>query len=59
MMQDAVLKIQKLGVPPEGFEDCGFDVDEEICQIWDNWIEAVCAILFRCEKDCIHRGFAY
>ena len=44
MMQDAVLKIQKLGVPPEGFEDCGFDVDEEIGQIWDDWIEAVCAI---------------
>ncbi len=43
-MQDAVLKIQKLGVPPEGFEDCGFDVDKEICQIWDDWIEAVDAI---------------
>jgi hypothetical protein len=30
-MQDAVLKVQKLGVPPEGFEDCGLDVDEETC----------------------------
>jgi len=44
MMQDAVLKVQKLGVPPEGFEDCGFDVDEEIGQLWDDWIEAVDAI---------------
>ena len=44
MMQDAVLKVQKLGVPPEGFEDCGFDVDEEIGQLWDDWVEAVDAI---------------
>ncbi len=44
MIQDAVLKVQKLGVPPEGFEDCGWDVDEEIGQIWDDWIEAVDAI---------------
>jgi hypothetical protein len=43
-MQDAVLKVQKLGVPPEGFEDCGLDVDEETCQIWKDWIEAVDAI---------------
>lgn len=43
-MQDAVLKVQKLGVPPEGFEDCGLDVDEETCQIWNDWIEAVDAI---------------
>ncbi len=44
MIQDAVLKVQKLGAPPEGFEDCGWDVDEEISQIWDDWIEAVDAI---------------
>jgi len=44
MIQDAVLKVQKLGVPPEGFEDCGWDVDEEIGQIWDDWIEAVGAV---------------
>ncbi len=44
MIQDAVLKVQKLGVPPEGFEDCGWDVDEGISQIWDDWIEAVDAI---------------
>jgi len=43
-MQDAVLKVQKLGVPPEGFEDCGLDVDEKVGQIWDDWIEAVDAI---------------
>lgn len=39
-MQDAVLKIQKLGVPPEGFEDGTADVAFE----WDDWIEAVDAI---------------
>ena len=27
-MQEAVLKIQKLGVPPEGFEDAGFPEEE-------------------------------
>lgn len=43
-MQDAVLKVQELGVPPEGFEDCGADVDEKIGQIWSDWIKAVDAI---------------
>lgn len=43
-MQDAVLKVQKLGVPPEGFEDCDNDYDEDVYQLWDDWVEAVCDI---------------
>ena len=43
-MQDAVLKIQKLGAPPEGFEDCDTDRDEDTYQLWDDWVDAVCAI---------------
>lgn len=42
-MQEAVLRIQKLGVPPEGFEDDGFP-GEDTVQIWDEWVEAVDAI---------------
>lgn len=40
-MQEAVLKLQKLGVPPEGFEDCDRDYGEETYQLWDDWVEAV------------------
>jgi len=40
MVQDVVLKIQKLGVPPKGFEDGTADVAFD----WDGWIEAVGAI---------------
>ena len=42
-MQEAVLKIQQLGIPPEGFEDGEFP-DEDTIQIWDEWVEAVDAI---------------
>ena len=48
-MQEAVLKIQKLGAPPEGFEDggClekdGFPSDE-ILDLWDEYQDAVVAI---------------
>lgn len=40
-MQDAVLKVQKLGVPPKGFEDWNPDINEEIVQLWNDWIKAV------------------
>lgn len=48
-MQDAVLKIQKLGVPPEGFEDSGFvddedSPDEDTLSLWDDWVDAVDSI---------------
>ncbi len=43
-MQDAVLKVQKLGIPPEGFEDCDSDYNEDTYQMWDDWVDAVCAI---------------
>lgn len=43
-MQDAVWKVQKLGVPPEGFEDCETEYEEETYQLWDDWVDAVCAI---------------
>lgn len=48
-MQEAVLKVQKLGVPPEGFEGDAFPGDEEFpdedtLQIWDEWVEAVDSI---------------
>lgn len=42
-MQDAVRKVQKLGVPPEGFEDNEFP-NEDTIQIWEEWVEAVDAI---------------
>lgn len=42
-MREAVLKIQQLGIPPEGFEDGEFP-DEDTIQIWDEWVEAVDAI---------------
>lgn len=42
-MQEAILKIHTLGVPPEGFEDDTFP-DEETIQIWDEWVEAVDAV---------------
>lgn len=42
-MQEAVLKIQQLGIPPEGFED-GECPDEDTIQIWEEWVEAVDAI---------------
>ncbi len=36
MMQAAVLKIQKLGVPLKGFEDWNPDIDEKIARLWDD-----------------------
>lgn len=41
-MQEAVLKIQKLGIPPEGFHK--FTNDEAIIQIFDEWVDAVTSI---------------
>ncbi len=43
-MQDAVLIVKKLGVPPEGFVNCDKDYDEETYQLWEDWIDAVCEI---------------
>ncbi len=49
-MQDAVLKVQRLGVPPEGggegdaFPGDEEFPDEETLQIWDEWVEAVDSI---------------
>lgn len=45
-MQEAVLKVQKLEIPPEGFEDNELP-DEDTIQIWDEWVEAVDAIKSR------------
>ncbi|MDE7324903.1 MAG: hypothetical protein K2N63_01255 [Lachnospiraceae bacterium] len=48
-MQEAVLKIKKLGAPPEGFEsgghpgDNGFPSDETL-DLWDQYQDAVVAI---------------
>ena len=41
MMQAAVLKIQKLGVPLKGFEDWNPDIDEKIARLWDDQVKAV------------------
>ena len=41
-MQEAVLKIQKLGVPPKGFNE--FSADEATVQILGEWVEAVDSI---------------
>lgn len=48
-MQEAVLKVQKLGVPPEGFEDGTFPGDErfpsdETCDLWNEYQAAVDSI---------------
>lgn len=43
-MQQSVLIIQKLGVPPKGFEDGGPNVDKDTIRIWDEWVEAVDSI---------------
>ncbi len=48
-MQEAVLKIKKLGVPPEGFADDTFPGDEEfppddILDLWDEYEDAVVSI---------------
>ena len=42
-MQQSVLKVQELGVPPKGFED-NEPHSEENVRIWDEWIEAVDSI---------------
>ncbi len=39
-MQKSVLKIQKLGAPPEGYE-AGKPLDKKAFRIWDERIEAV------------------
>ena len=43
-MQEAVLKVQKLGAPPEGFEDDTFPGDEgfpsdETLDLWEDYQE--------------------
>ena len=48
-MQEAVLKIQKLGAPPEGFEDDtfsgeGFPSDETL-DLWEEYQEAVDSVI--------------
>ena len=42
-MQQSVLRVQELGVPPKGFESNEPQTDE-VAQIWDDWIEAVDSI---------------
>lgn len=42
-MQQSVLKVQKLGAPPEGYES-GKPSDRKVYWIWDEWIEAVGSI---------------
>ena len=42
-MQKSVLKVQKLGAPPEGYES-GNPSDKRAFRIWDEWIEAVTSI---------------
>lgn len=42
-MQQSVLKVQKLGAPPEGYEG-GKHFDKKVFRIWDGWIEAVASI---------------
>lgn len=48
-MQEAILKIQKIGAPPEGFESGGCPEDEdfpsdELCDLWDEYQDAAVAI---------------
>ncbi len=48
-MQEAILKIQKIGAPPEGFEDGGCPEDEdfpsdELCDLWDEYQDAADSI---------------
>ena len=48
-MQEAILKIQKIGAPPEGFEDGGcLEEDafpsDELCDLWDEYQEAADSI---------------
>gem|GEM_PF-2681136 len=48
-MQEAVLKIKKLGAPPEGFEDVTFPGDEgfpsdETLNSWEEYQDAVTSI---------------
>ncbi len=48
-MQEAILKIQKIGAPPEGFEDGGCLEDEsfpsdELCDLWDEYQDAADSI---------------
>lgn len=42
-MQEAVLRLKNLGVPPKGFED-RIPHDEKTRELWDAWIDAVDSI---------------
>lgn len=49
MIQEAVSKIQKLGIPPEGFEDVTFPGDDkfpsdETLDLWEEYETAVVSI---------------
>ena len=43
-MQEAVLKLKDIGVPPEGFTDHDFFPSDEILVLWDEYMDAVQAI---------------
>lgn len=48
-MQEAILRIQKIGAPPEGFEDGGCPEDEdfpsdELCDLWEEYQDAADSI---------------
>jgi len=42
-MQEAVLKVQRLGIPPEGFEDDVFFPDETL-DLWEKYQDAIDSI---------------
>ena len=42
-MQEAIRKIQAIGVPPEGFEDAGFP-SEETLALWEGYQDAADSI---------------
>lgn len=43
-MQEAVLKIKEIGVPPEGFTDSDVFPPEETLDLWDEYENAVVSI---------------
>ncbi len=44
-MQEAVLKIQEIGAPPEGFTDIENIPPDEILDLWDAYEDAVISII--------------
>jgi hypothetical protein len=45
IMQEAVLKIQEIGAPPEGFTDIENIPPDEILDLWDAYEDAVISII--------------